>query len=251
MVYPELRRIAKAYFARERAGHTLQPTALVNEALLRFVRPATACDSNRTQFFALAAQMMRRILVDHARAVNADKRGGGAIETCRSTRRGGPITTGEFIALHEALEQLAHAQPPSGAHHRAAVLRRAWRRRNGRGARHLDSHGQPRSENGGGLARHGDADRSALTAMARVTPERLASSSTRSSTWRRSDRPSRPRGRRELANGDDPLLGGSSPAAAHDDDRGRPRRRRDRRGCRTRASRRRAGSIGRRSDPTA
>src|SRR5262249_3812380 len=78
VVYGELRKIADAYLRRERSGHTLQPTALVHEAWLRLVRQDQPSFAHRTQFFALAAQVMRRILVDHARTVNADKRGGGA-----------------------------------------------------------------------------------------------------------------------------------------------------------------------------
>src|SRR6266567_1071897 len=66
LVYPELRRLAAGYLARERPDHTLQPTALVNEAFLRF--PSTGIDwHDRTHFFAVAATIMRRILVDHAR----------------------------------------------------------------------------------------------------------------------------------------------------------------------------------------
>src|SRR6185295_6026525 len=95
VVYAELRKIADAYLQRERSGHTLQPTALVNEAWLRLVKTDDPSFAHRGQFFALAAQMMRRILVDHARALNADKRGGGAIRT----------------TLDEALEQLARVSP--------------------------------------------------------------------------------------------------------------------------------------------
>ena len=68
VVYAELRKIADAYLRRERSGHTLQPTALVNEAWLRLVRQDGLQFEHRKQFYALAAQAMRRILVDHARA---------------------------------------------------------------------------------------------------------------------------------------------------------------------------------------
>lgn len=77
-VYAELRKTASALMRRERGGHTLQPTALVNEAWLRLVRQDRVSFEHRKQFFGLAAQVMRRILVDHARATNAGKRGGGA-----------------------------------------------------------------------------------------------------------------------------------------------------------------------------
>jgi RNA polymerase sigma-70 factor, ECF subfamily len=76
-VYPELRRIAGRYMKAERAGHTLQATALVNEAWLQLVGHAEADWHNRSHFFAVAAQLMRRILVDHARHRKAQKRDGG------------------------------------------------------------------------------------------------------------------------------------------------------------------------------
>src|SRR5207302_5005806 len=76
LVYDELHRQAMRFFARERAGHTLQPTALVNEVYLRLVNQRETTWQNRAQFFAIAAQMMRRILVSHARARQAAKRGG-------------------------------------------------------------------------------------------------------------------------------------------------------------------------------
>lgn len=74
VVYDELRRLARYYLSGERKEHTLQPTALVNEAYLRLVDQRTAKWANRAQFFGVAANMMRRILVDHAREKNADKR---------------------------------------------------------------------------------------------------------------------------------------------------------------------------------
>ena len=76
LVYSELRRLATNYLRRERPGHTLQPTALVNEAYLRLVDQKNARWQNRAQFFGISAQLMRRILVDHARQHQAVKRGG-------------------------------------------------------------------------------------------------------------------------------------------------------------------------------
>jgi RNA polymerase sigma factor (TIGR02999 family) len=76
LVYDELHRQAMHFFSRERAGHTLQPTALVNEVYLRLVNQHEVNWKNRAQFFGIAAQMMRRILVSHARARQAAKRGG-------------------------------------------------------------------------------------------------------------------------------------------------------------------------------
>ena len=78
LVYDELRQLARRYMRRERPGHTLQTTALVNEAYLRLVDQKAVRWQNRAHFFAIAAQMMRRILVDYARARRYDKRGGGA-----------------------------------------------------------------------------------------------------------------------------------------------------------------------------
>ena len=77
LVYAELRRIAAAKLRGERGGHTLQPTALVHEAWLRLMQQHEASWQNRAQFFAIAAQAMRRILVDHARKRHAAKRGDG------------------------------------------------------------------------------------------------------------------------------------------------------------------------------
>src|SRR4051812_8339198 len=78
LVYAELRRMAQRYMRRENPGNTLQPTALVNEAYLRLVDIDNVSWQDRAHFFAVAAQMMRRILVDSARAHAAGKRGGGA-----------------------------------------------------------------------------------------------------------------------------------------------------------------------------
>ena len=112
IVYTELRKIADGYLRRERSGHTLQPTALVNEAWLRLVRQDALQFGHRKQFYALAAQAMRRILVDHARAANADKRGGGAERTTLTADvSGGTNRTVELLALDEALDQLARVSP--------------------------------------------------------------------------------------------------------------------------------------------
>lgn len=78
VVYNELRRLAESYLRRERPDHTLQATALVNEAYLRLIDQKTVSWQNRAQFFGLAAKMMRRILVNHAEAHHAAKRGGHA-----------------------------------------------------------------------------------------------------------------------------------------------------------------------------
>jgi RNA polymerase sigma factor (TIGR02999 family) len=111
-VYDELRALADAYMRRERAGHTLQPTALVHEAFLRLLRLPPGSVQNRIHFFALAAQAMRRILADHARRHRAAKRGGGAVRVPLELVEGGAAATpaGDDVAaddLDAALEDLA------------------------------------------------------------------------------------------------------------------------------------------------
>jgi RNA polymerase sigma factor (TIGR02999 family) len=108
-VHDELRRLARSYMRRERDGHTLEPTALVHEAYLRLVDQREVRWASRGHFFALAAQAMRRVLVDHARAHAAAKRGGRAE---RVTLSGVAAATPEvsdvdILWLHEALEALA------------------------------------------------------------------------------------------------------------------------------------------------
>ena len=108
LVYSELRRQAERYLQREAPGHTLQTTALVHEAYLKLVDQRSAQWESRSQFFGIAAQLMRRILVDHARGVHAAKRGGSAIQV--------PLEEGtaaaqerdvDLLALDEALTRLA------------------------------------------------------------------------------------------------------------------------------------------------
>jgi RNA polymerase sigma-70 factor (ECF subfamily) len=108
VVYQELRRIADAYLRRERADHTLQPTALVHEAFLRLTTAGRLHFDGRKQFYALAAQLMRRVLVDHARTVHAQKRGGDVVHVPLdelSTYH--PDQAGRFLVLHDALSRLA------------------------------------------------------------------------------------------------------------------------------------------------
>jgi RNA polymerase sigma-70 factor, ECF subfamily len=107
VVYDELHRQAIRMFSRERAGHTLQPTALVNEVYLRLVDQREANWQNRAQFFALAAQMMRRILVSHARSRRAAKRGGGEhLLTLQEGLASAPERDVNLLALDEALSRL-------------------------------------------------------------------------------------------------------------------------------------------------
>lgn len=115
LVYDELHRLAGAYLRRERRGHTLQPTALVNEAYLRLIDQRTARWHNRAQFFGVAAQLMRRILVDHARAHHAAKRGGSQEDLRLSLARPfGEQPDFDLLALHDALNQLAEIDPEQG-----------------------------------------------------------------------------------------------------------------------------------------
>jgi RNA polymerase sigma factor (TIGR02999 family) len=113
LVYSELRRQANNYLRRERANHTLQPTALVNEAYMRLVDQKHARWQNRAQFFGVAAQLMRRILVDHARLHRAQKRGGSAQQRLSLTNvdRVGAGPDLDLLALHEALNELAEVDP--------------------------------------------------------------------------------------------------------------------------------------------
>ena len=112
LVYEELRQMARRQMRRERPGHTLRTTALVNDAYLRLVDQRVVRWQNRAHFFAIAAQMMRRILVDHARAKRYEKRGGGAVHV--PIEEAAVLAHGkeaEIIALDEALHALAEIDP--------------------------------------------------------------------------------------------------------------------------------------------
>jgi RNA polymerase sigma factor (TIGR02999 family) len=115
IVYAELRHLAHHYMDRERPGHTLQTTALVNEAYMRLVDYKRMKWQDRAHFFAVAAQVMRRILVDHARSHNV-KRGGDVqhvalddVAVVSRDRTGDPGV--DFVALDDALNALAHLDP--------------------------------------------------------------------------------------------------------------------------------------------
>jgi len=108
VVHAELRRLARREMRRERAGHTLQTTALVNEAYLRLVDMSGVSWNDRAHFFAMSARLMRRILVDHARSHLYQKRGGGAKVV--SFDEGLTVTSGpraDLVALDDALKSLA------------------------------------------------------------------------------------------------------------------------------------------------
>jgi RNA polymerase sigma factor (TIGR02999 family) len=112
LVYDELRRLARRYMRSESPGHTLQATALVNDAYIRLVDQTRVNWQNRAQFFGVAAQIIRRVLVDHARARHRLKRGGDALrvelnEGNIATKRGGM----DIIALDDVLNRLANMDP--------------------------------------------------------------------------------------------------------------------------------------------
>lgn len=108
LVYDELRRLARHYMGRERAGHTLQTTALVNEAYLRLVDQRSVRWQNRAHFFGIASQMMRRILVDHARSRHYAKRGGGARQVSLDEAMAvSEERASDIVALDDALTALA------------------------------------------------------------------------------------------------------------------------------------------------
>jgi RNA polymerase sigma factor (TIGR02999 family) len=112
LVQPELHRLAHHYMKRERAGHTLQTTAILNEAYLRLVDNTKPPWQNRNHFVAAAAQLMRRIMVDHARERRALKRGGGALKvTLDEAAFVTESRSDELLALDEALEGLALLDP--------------------------------------------------------------------------------------------------------------------------------------------
>jgi RNA polymerase sigma factor (TIGR02999 family) len=116
MVYEELRRMARRYMRRERTGNTLQATALINEAYLRLVEAQNAGWQDRAHFFAVSAQLMRRILVDRARARGSAKRGGLAIRVDHDTgfnldELPGAARSAELVKLDDALNALAGIDP--------------------------------------------------------------------------------------------------------------------------------------------
>src|SRR5579875_3340095 len=117
LVYAELRRLAGGYLRNERPGHTLQPTALVHEAYVKLIGQQQPDYRSRVHFLTIAAHLMRQILTDHARARNADKRGGGAVKVPLESasnepsrdRSASPEPT--LLAVDEALDALGRRRP--------------------------------------------------------------------------------------------------------------------------------------------
>lgn len=109
IVYAELRRLANRYLRGEKAGHTLQPTALIHEAYLRLVDQGVPGWQSRAHFFGVASRLMRQVLVDHARARVAGKRGGGAVKIAldEAPEIGSDQDAVALLALDRALEKLS------------------------------------------------------------------------------------------------------------------------------------------------
>jgi RNA polymerase sigma factor (TIGR02999 family) len=114
IVYEELRRLAHHYMRGERGGHTLQTTALVNEVYLRLAGIDAMHWRDRAHFFAMAATLMRRVLVDYARQRGRDKRGAGVSVTSLDENAIAPQRAVDVVALDEALERLAAVDPQQG-----------------------------------------------------------------------------------------------------------------------------------------
>jgi RNA polymerase sigma factor (TIGR02999 family) len=115
LVHAELRRIARRYMRNERAGHTLQTSALINEAYLRLIDAQQVRWHNRAHFFGIAAQLMRRVLVDFARSRSYKKRGGGALQVSLDEAMVTSKERGEdLVALDEALSALSELDERKG-----------------------------------------------------------------------------------------------------------------------------------------
>jgi len=114
IVYEELRRLAHHYMRGERSGHTLQTTALVNEVYLRLAKIDAMQWRDRVHFFAMAAKLMRRVLVDYARQRGREKRGAGVTITSLDENAAAPEPAVDIVALDEALERLAAVDPQQG-----------------------------------------------------------------------------------------------------------------------------------------
>lgn len=148
LVYNELRRLAAFYLKDERAGHTLQPTALVHEAYLRLANENSFLASDRKHFLAVAAITMRRILVDHARERLRDKRGAGMQ---RVPMHEGILSRSEcerLVGIDQALEQLDHLDPRQSRIVQLRYFVGLTVEETARSARHLAEDGQTRLEHG-------------------------------------------------------------------------------------------------------
>ncbi len=115
IIYEDLHRVARRYMQGEQPGHTLQATALVHEAFLRLTREQDRTWENRAHFFAVAAQIMRNLLVDHARSACRAKRGGGAVAiTFEESPLLASLQPEEMLMLDDALRRLSEVDPRAG-----------------------------------------------------------------------------------------------------------------------------------------
>ena len=118
LIYQELRGMARRYMSRERPDHTLQPTALVNEAYVRLIDSSSLDWQDRNHFLAIAARVMRRLLIDHARKRTRRKRGGDlrrvTLTDWRTPVGGGELEPAELLSLDAALERLGELDPRAG-----------------------------------------------------------------------------------------------------------------------------------------
>jgi len=152
LVEAELRRLARAYMARERRGHTLQTTALVNEVYMRLIDAHDLRWQDRAHFLGISARLMRRVLVDHARARGYKKRGAGAQRvTLDEAMAVAPALDVDIVALDRALDALAQVDERK-SRVIAALLRRADRGRDRRCAAPVDRHNQTRLASGEAVA---------------------------------------------------------------------------------------------------
>ena len=145
IVYGELRRLASAYLRHERSNHTLQSTALVHEAFMRLVGQHSVEWRNRADFFAIAAQMMRRILVDYARAQRREKRGSGAVKLELDAALAEGLDSGQdvdILALNGALDELSRLDFQARPGGRTSVFRGPIYRRDSRSDEPLASQHQ-------------------------------------------------------------------------------------------------------------
>ena len=148
LVYKELHRLAEAYMRRERVDHTLQPTALVHEAFIKLVQHHSIDWQSRAHFFGIAAQVMRRVLVDHARGHLREKRGGVQRPVAMDeTLVFAPEQSEELLQLDEALERLAELDPRQGK-----IVELRFCGTNGRLAGNLPQDGEARLEYGQSVA---------------------------------------------------------------------------------------------------
>ena len=157
LVYGELHRMALHYMGDEKAGITLQPTALVNEAYLRLVDARGISWHSRAQFFAISAGMMRHILVDAARARGAGKRGGGMERLdLNESIDGNTGRPNALVALERRARCTGSVRPAQSQSDRAALLRRPERGRDGGGAEDLAAKRDARLEAGSSMADEGN-----------------------------------------------------------------------------------------------